>query len=350
MASPILSLPPSPAKEVESDHESDKGSDQDSNFKSSSINPRPPLATDTKQQSSSWYTFLRQKPVPNNLDAVATQPSVYDDEEFSKHYAIHPQWENRHRFDVGLRWTWREERALIRKMDLRIALWAVIMFFCLDLDRENIAQANSDNMLNDLGITKNDYNLGNTLFKLAFLLAELPSQMISKRLGVDRWVPTQLVVWSAFSAAQFWMKGRATFLALRWMIGMLQGGFIPDVVLYLSYFYTSRELPLRLAFFWLSNYAVKIISPFLALGLLKLRGHGGHAGWQYLFLIEGLFTLIIGILSFANMPAGPCETKNWLWRTPWFTPREEAIIVSAAKAEKITRAYSAYTFQRSPPR
>lgn len=240
------------------------------------------------------------------------------------------RWENLHRFDPSFRWTWREERKVVRKVDLHVALWAFVMFFCLDLDRENISQANSDNMLDDLRLSQSDYNLGNTLFKLAFLLAEVPSQMISKRLGPDRWVPAQITLWSIFSGAQFFMKGRTSFLAFRWMIGMLQGGFIPDIVLYLSYFYTKTELPLRLALFWTSNYAVKIISPFLALGLLRLRGISGHAGWRYLFLIEGLLTLVVGVLSFVQMPAGPTQTRNWFYRKGWFTEHEEKLIVNRA--------------------
>lgn len=95
-------------------------------------------------------------------------------------------------------------------------------------------------------LTLIDYNYGNVIFLFSFLLAELPSQLVSKKLGPDRWIPIQISLWSIVAMSQCALTGKKGFFATRSILGLLEGGFIPDIVLWLSYFYTSRELPTRL--------------------------------------------------------------------------------------------------------
>ncbi|OJJ04056.1 hypothetical protein ASPVEDRAFT_891342 [Aspergillus versicolor CBS 583.65] len=266
---------------------------------------------------ASFFTRRRGR----DLEEIATQPSVYDDPKLAPHFQPNPKYENLHRFDPEFKWKWGEEKPLIRKIDWRVTIWAALAFFALDLDRSNISQANTDNFLDDMGLDTNDYNLGQTLFKVAFLIAELPSQLVSKKIA-------QMCLWSIASAAQFWLNSRASFLALRVIIGILQGGFIPDIILYLSYFFKSDELPLRLAIFWMANRLTDVISPLITYGVLHMRGTQGQEGWRWLFLIEGLITLIIGIWSIFQMAPSPTQTKAW-WRPHgWFNEHEEKIMVN----------------------
>ncbi|KAK1830627.1 major facilitator superfamily domain-containing protein [Podospora conica] len=282
---------------------------------------------ETRRSSFFWSSKAKGKEL--DLDGVATQPSVFDDENLASQYHPKPEWENYHRFDPRARWSWREERALVRKIDIRIMLWTCLMFCALEMDRANIRQAVTDNLLPELGLGTNDYNTGNSLFALAFLLAEVPSQLISKWLGPDRWIPTQMVLWSGVAASQFLLVGRTGYLVSRALLGLLQGGFIPTVVLYLSYFYTASELGVRMGFFWAAMVVADICAAFSAFGLLHLRGLLGYSGWRWLFLIEGVVTLIFGLLSFGLMPAGPTQTASWFrGKKGWFSPREEVILVN----------------------
>jgi MFS family permease len=131
-----------------------------------------------------------------------------------------------------------------------------------------------------------------------------------------------MVLWSAVAAGQFSLSGRTSFLTCRALLGILQGGFIPDVILYLSYFYKHHELSLRLGFFWTAMSIADIISALLAYGLLHLRGVGGHAGWRWLFLIEGLITMVVGFSGFLLMPPSPTQTASWFrGKDGWFTKK-----------------------------
>ena len=153
-------------------------------------------------------------------------------------------------------------------------------------------------------------------------------QLASKHLGPDRWIPKLMVLWGLVAALQFFISGRASFLATRAIIGLLQGGFIPDIVLYLSYYFKGTELPLRMAVLWTADRAKDIVWPLLAHGLLRLRGVRGYEGWRWLFLVEGLLNVVVGIVLVFAMAPSPMQTKAW-WRPKgWFTADEEKILVN----------------------
>lgn len=231
-------------------------------------------------------------------------------------------------FDPNFEWTELEEKKVIHKINYRVALTSCFLFISLQVARGNFAQAVLDNLLNDLGLTTNDYNTGNTIFTVAFLLAEIPSQLISKALGPDIFIPVQICSWSVVALCQAALSGKTSFYITRALIGALEGGFIADLVLWLSYFFTSKELPIRLSWFWTTLALVQVGTSLLAFGILRMRGVAGMAGWRWLFLLEGIFTLCIGISGFYLMVPSAVQTKNWMHPKGWFTEREEKIVVN----------------------
>ncbi|EWC44430.1 hypothetical protein DRE_06798 [Drechslerella stenobrocha 248] len=188
-------------------------------------------------------------------------------------------YEGRHRFDPNITWSAAEEKRLKRTIDWRIMTWSWLMFFALDINRRNINRAITDNMLPELGMNTNDFNTGQTIFLVCFLSAELPSGL-------------------------------------------------PDTVLYITYWYKTKELPIRLSWFWTVLSACQVLGSLFAAGILQMRGLAGWSGWKFLFLIEGGITMMIGIASWFMMPASPSQTKGRFRKNAWFTEREEKILVN----------------------
>lgn len=138
-----------------------------------------------------------------------------------------------------------------------------------------------------------------------------------------------MCAWSIVAISQCRLTGVKTFYATRALMGLLEGGFIPDCVLYLSFFYKSKELPIRLSFFWGAYVSTQIISALLAYGILHLRNTTGWAGWRWLFAIEGGLTCLIGIVSWFYLPPSPTQTASrFRGRDGWFSEREEKIMVN----------------------
>lgn len=159
-----------------------------------------------------------------------------------------------------------------------------------------------------------------------------------------------MCMWAFVAASQFFLSGKTSFLVCRALLGALQGGFIPDIILYLvsyvqllrwkkfcpclclhflkSYFFKGTELPFRLALFWTTLRVVDVVAPILAFGILRMRGLHGREGWRWLFLIEGCITLLIGIWSWFAMAPSPTQTKAWYRPKGWFTEREEVIMTN----------------------
>lgn len=268
-----------------------------------------------------------------NTDKEDESPkNIFSDPKIAAHYADvyeKSQYECRHLFDPEFSWSKEEERKTVRKNDWNVTLLTFIMFTALDFDRYNVSQALSDNMLDHLNMSTDDYNTANTINLVCFLISELPSQLISKKIGGDVWIPTQICLWSIVSICQSAVTSKSGFYVTRALLGLLQGGFICDICLWMSYFFTSKELPFRLSLFYTANPLAAVWSSLLSFALLKIKSSGIMAqSWRWLFIIEGLITLIVGIVAFFRMPPSPAQTKSWYCKNGWYTEREEKIIVN----------------------
>ncbi|KAK9451566.1 major facilitator superfamily domain-containing protein [Limtongia smithiae] len=218
-------------------------------------------------------------------------------------------------------WTAEEEKKVRRKTDWRVMIWACAMFFSLELDRANISNVLTTDFLVNNGMTNNDYNVGQSVFLVCFLVMEIPSQMIIRYLGPEVWIPVMMSAWGIVAFCQAFINNRASFLATRALLGLCEGGFIPGLVLYLSSFYKSKELAVRYSWIWSASQATDIVSSLLAVGILQINSTNGWYDWQWLFLIEGLLTAVIGISTAFVLPS---VRRKHISRV--YTAREVAIL------------------------
>jgi MFS family permease len=178
-----------------------------------------------------------------------------------------------------------ETRRSVLKVDLCILPFIMLCFCFLQFDRTNISNALTDTLRTDINVGNADINLAQTLFTVGFIITEIPFNIVSKRIGPERFLPITMVFWGITTWSQIFIKSASGLYAARFFVGALEGGYIPGFALYISRYYTNRELGLRFALFWASNSFAGALAGPLAIGLLSLRGRGGLAGWQWLFLV-----------------------------------------------------------------
>ncbi|KAG8408581.1 hypothetical protein J3458_019613 [Metarhizium acridum] len=266
-------------------------------------------------------------------------------------------------YDATLRATAGETRRALLKVDLLMLPFIMLCFCFLQFDRTNIGNALTDTLAKDMHVDNSDINLAQTLFTAGFVITELPFNLISRYMGPERFLPMTMFLWGTVTWAQVFVKNGAGLSAVRFLIGALEGGYIPGFALYISKFYTNDELASRYALFWASNAFAGALGGPLSIGLLSLSGNGGLKGWQWLFLVgmvnsalylvsffasrdyllttpkEGILTCALGVIAYAFLPHSAAQPKKLLgtWFN-MFTEREASILVTRVLRNDATKA------------
>ncbi|APA09610.1 hypothetical protein SS1G_06231 [Sclerotinia sclerotiorum 1980 UF-70] len=229
---------------------------------------------------------------------------------------------------LAIEWHEDEEKKILRRLDFYLIPLVMVMFFTLNLDRGNISNALTDNMMADLSITQEIVNTGNSLVYVGICIGDIPANIMIQKIGADIWLPCQLLAWGLVATFQTFIKNKSGFLATRFLLGLCESGFIPGTLWYLTKWYTKRELGKRTVLFFTGSYLANLLNGLIAYGLLRLRGRAGLAGWQWLFLVDGLATLTVGITSLFLLPRDPSR-GNSIVKLPLssFTPRESEILL-----------------------
>ncbi|MCO6458884.1 MAG: MFS transporter [Pirellulaceae bacterium] len=202
--------------------------------------------------------------------------------------------------------------------------WRIVPFICLlyvlnILDRANVGFARLA-MQDDLGLTKAAFDLGYGMFYVGYILFEVPSNLLMRRFGARRWIARIMITWGLVSAATMFASDLWTFYALRILLGIAEAGFFPGIILYLSDWFPDRQRAKMTAFFMLAIGVANVFgNPLSGWIMDQFDGVNGWHGWQWLFLLEGLPTSLVGVTVLFYLQDSPSEARwlsederNWL--------------------------------------
>ncbi|KNG87188.1 putative pantothenate transporter [Aspergillus nomiae NRRL 13137] len=235
--------------------------------------------------------------------------------------------------------TAEEEKKLLRRVDWHIMPLCAIMFLLKNIDSENVANAKimnkgtDRNILTQLGMTTDQHNLVTVLYYIPYIVAETPSNLLFKRFLPSRWQSRIMISWGIALACHTAVKNKEGLYAVRFLLGLFEAGLFPGVILQLCYWYRPDEMSLRLLYFYILGNFSGIISGVLAYAFDTVSGSHGLSGWQWLFLTEGIITVVFGILLIFIFPDFPPQAK-------WLTEKEKAFIQArlprnAPRAEEV---------------
>jgi len=198
----------------------------------------------------------------------------------------------------------------IAKVTRRLVPFAMLLFVLSYLDRVNVGFA-ALQMNHDLGFTPTVYGFGAGIFFLGFFPFEIPSNLIMERVGARRWMARIMIAWGVIATGMAWISGEKSFYVMRFLLGVAEAGFLPGIILYFSYWFPAAERAKALALFMSSTAISNVIGAPLSTSLLALDGWLGLRGWQILFIVEGVPSILVGFWVLSYMTDRP-EDARWL--------------------------------------
>ena len=198
----------------------------------------------------------------------------------------------------------------IRHSLRRLLPFLLLMYVIAFLDRANVGFA-KDELLADVGISNAAYALGASLFFIGYAIFEVPSNLMMHKVGARWWMARIMVTWGLISAATMFVQGPTSFYVLRILLGIAEAGFFPGVILFLTYWIPMSHRGRALGFFYLGLPIANTLGGPLSGALLELDGFAGLKGYQWMFLIEGLLAIVVGVVAFFYLTDRP-EKAEWL--------------------------------------
>jgi MFS transporter, ACS family, tartrate transporter len=229
----------------------------------------------------------------------------------------------------------RYEAELMRKITWNVVPFLCICFLAAFLDRVNVGFA-KEQMSKELAMSPTVYAAGAGIFFVGYFLFEVPSNLILARVGARSWIARIMLTWAVISASFAFVRSEWSFYVLRFLLGAAEAGFFPGVIYYLTKWFPLAYRSRTVALFMMSAAAAGLVGGPLSGAILSLDGVVGVAGYQWLFVLEALPSLVLGVLLFLRLPNGPEQAR-------WLTSAEKSWLAGRLEQDRLAAGPGAHT-------
>ncbi len=218
----------------------------------------------------------------------------------------------------------------VSKIFRRVVPLFIVMLICNQLNRSNIGYAQT-HLEADVGIGAAAYGFGAGVFFIAYAIFELPSNVLMEKFGAKVWLTRIMISWGLVSAAMAFVNGPEMFYALRFLLGVAEAGFFPAIIFYFTRWLPNNHRSRATALFIAGSSIAAAISGPLSGPLLSLDGLGGHHGWQWMFALEGLLSVVVGCIAYRLLDSKIDDAK-------WLTGPEKHDLQAVIAEEDVLRS------------
>jgi ACS family tartrate transporter-like MFS transporter len=219
----------------------------------------------------------------------------------------------------------------IQRVRRRLIPFLALLYFIAYLDRVNVGFA-ALQMNTALGFSSSVFGKGAGIFFIGYFLFEVPSNLILARVGARIWIARIAILWGFVSISMMFIKGASSFYLVRFLLGAAEAGFFPGMILYLTYWFPAAEQARAVARFMTATAIAGLVGgPISGKILEQLGGLGGLAGWQWLFLLEGLPAVGFGLVALGYLTDRPADAD-------WLAPAERAWLTERMRREHAERS------------
>ncbi|CAG8669366.1 17685_t:CDS:2, partial [Cetraspora pellucida] len=204
-----------------------------------------------------------------------------------------------------------EEKRLLTKLDLRIIPLLTLLFTLSFLDRVNIGNAKLAHLERDLNLTGDQFNWCLAIFFLGYVVFEVPSNIMLIKIRPSIWISTLTVGWGITMICMAFVKNFSQLMGVRFLLGVFESGLFPGIIFYITKWYKRSERGYRISLFFSGATIAGAFNGLLAFAITKLDGRSGLSGWQWIFLIDGIATVIAALFSYFLI-SDYAETATWL--------------------------------------